>query len=134
MDPVELRRRNLIEKEEFPFTSANGVYYDSGDYHTALDRALEMAGYTELREEQARRREDGSINQIGIGLSTYVEPTSWGYDSEWSSITVGADGAATVRVGTSEPWPGTRHGLQPTRRRRAPRSLRRSQHSPGGHR
>ena len=101
MDPVELRRRNLIEKEEFPFTSANGVYYDSGDYHTALDRALEMAGYTELREEQARRREDGSINQIGIGLSTYVEPTSWGYDSEWSSITVGADGAATVRVGTS---------------------------------
>jgi carbon-monoxide dehydrogenase large subunit len=71
LDPAELRRRNFIS--EFPATIASGLTIDAGDYHAALDRALENAGYDALREEQAARRERGDARQLGIGLSTYVE-------------------------------------------------------------
>ena len=70
-DPVEIRRLNFIT--EFPNTIASGLTIDSGDFHAALDRALEMAGYEELRREQAARNERGDTKRLGIGLSTYVE-------------------------------------------------------------
>ncbi len=70
-DPAELRRLNFIT--EFPATIASGLTIDSGDYNASLDRALEIAGYDGLREEQAARRERGDARQLGIGLSTYVE-------------------------------------------------------------
>lgn len=81
IDPVEVRRRNFIQPEDFPYE--NGVDmlpYDSGDYEKALDRALELVGYGSLRAEQARLREQGRY--LGIGLSTYVEvcgvaPSQW---------------------------------------------------------
>ena len=101
MDPVELRRRNLIRSDEFPYRSATDVYYDTGDYAVALDRALEMVDYEGLRAEQKARRDAGNQRQLGIGLSTYVEPTSWGYDSEWSSIEVNPAGEVLAKVGTS---------------------------------
>ncbi|HEV2870544.1 MAG TPA: molybdopterin cofactor-binding domain-containing protein, partial [Actinomycetota bacterium] len=56
IDPVELRRKNFIQPEQFPYTSATGFVYDSGDYETAMDKALEMLGYEDLKAEQARAR------------------------------------------------------------------------------
>jgi carbon-monoxide dehydrogenase large subunit len=70
-DPVEIRRQNFIA--EFPATLASGLTVDAGDFHAALDRALETAAYDELRADQAARRERGDAKQLGIGLSTYVE-------------------------------------------------------------
>ena len=101
MDPIELRRRNLIAPEDFPYETPTGPTYDSGDFVPALDRAMEMADYDGLREEQARRRAAGDRRQLGIGVCTYVEVTSWAYDSEWSSIEIDAAGAVTAKVGTS---------------------------------
>jgi len=101
MDPAELRRKNLVGKDRFPFTSATGTTYDIGDYEGALDRVLEAAGYAELRAEQRRRRESGDAKQIGIGLSTYVEVTNGIPGSEFGAVEVLADGKARVRTGTS---------------------------------
>jgi aerobic carbon-monoxide dehydrogenase large subunit len=101
MDPVEVRRKNLIPKDAFPFTTAAGATYDVGDYERALDDALRLAGYDELRAEQARRRADGDVRQLGIGLSVYVEVTAYGMGSEFGAVDVGPDGSVTVRTGTS---------------------------------
>ncbi|MGH9006058.1 MAG: xanthine dehydrogenase family protein molybdopterin-binding subunit, partial [Acidimicrobiia bacterium] len=73
VDPVEIRRRNFIPTEAFPYTSSAGLMFDSGNYEPALDKALELAGYDGLRKEQQMRRESGSTRHLGIGLSTYVE-------------------------------------------------------------
>ena len=73
MDPIEIRRRNWIQADEFPFDTVAGLTYDSGDYDQATNRALEMFGYDTLRAEQARRRESGDRVQLGIGVSTFVE-------------------------------------------------------------
>jgi aerobic carbon-monoxide dehydrogenase large subunit len=71
MDPIELRRKNFIQADEFPYATACGVTYDSGDYEKALDKAIEIADYKKLREEQAAARAAGKV--MGIGVSTYVE-------------------------------------------------------------
>ena len=71
VDPVELRRRNLIPKFEDGYDVATGLTYDSGDYESTLDACLDAAGYKELRSEQERARREGRY--IGIGVSTYVE-------------------------------------------------------------
>lgn len=73
LDPIEVRRRNWITPEEFPFATAAGLTYDSGNYDQATDRALEMFRYDELRAEQQRRRESGDPVQLGIGVCTFVE-------------------------------------------------------------
>jgi carbon-monoxide dehydrogenase large subunit len=99
MDPIELRRRNLIPKDEFPHKTVTGSTYDVGDYEAALDLALELAGYEDLRKEQAERRTSGGARQIGIGVGTYVEITGWG--SEFGSVEVHQDGTATAITGTS---------------------------------
>jgi len=96
MDPAELRRRNLIPATAFPATTAVGTVYDTGDYATALDRALAAAGYEELRAEQARRRASGDVRQLGIGVACYVEITGGMPGLEPASVTVHADGTATV--------------------------------------
>jgi carbon-monoxide dehydrogenase large subunit len=100
MDPAEIRRRNLIEADAFPHTTATGAVYDSGNYEAALDAALERSGYPELREEQRARRRRGDVKQLGIGLSTYVEVT--GFTShEFGSVEALPDGTFTVRSGIS---------------------------------
>jgi len=71
MDPVELRRKNLIPKFENGYESATGVVYDSGDYVPALEKALGMAEYEKFREEQAEARKNGRY--LGIGVTTYTE-------------------------------------------------------------
>src|SRR5206468_249968 len=71
IDPVEIRRRNLLRPEQFPYEAPNGAMYDSGDYERSLDMALEMAGYAELRRQQAAARAEGRL--VGIGVYTGVE-------------------------------------------------------------
>jgi aerobic carbon-monoxide dehydrogenase large subunit len=73
VDPIEVREKNWIKHEEFPFTTVAGLEYDSGNYEAATARAKEMLGYDELRAEQKRRRESGDRVQLGIGVSTFTE-------------------------------------------------------------
>ena len=101
IDPVDIRRRNFIRPEEFPLTTLMGAAYDSGDYDGALDEALRLARYDELRAEQEDRRQRGDTRQLGIGLSTYVEITAGGMPQEFGALEVHEDGTATIRVGTS---------------------------------
>ena len=100
LDPVEIRRRNLLAPERFPFRTLSGVTYDVGDYDRPLREALQIAGYDRLRAEQAARRAAGDRVQLGIGVSVYVEITASG-GGEFGSVTVHADGTATVAAGTS---------------------------------
>jgi len=101
MDPADLRRRNLVGKDAFPFTTPVATVYDVGDYERALDLALEVAGYVELRSEQARRRASGDARQLGIGLSCYVEITNGLPDGEFGAVEIRPDGKVIVRTGTS---------------------------------
>jgi carbon-monoxide dehydrogenase large subunit len=101
MDAVEVRRKNLIGKFMEPHTTAIGQAYDVGDYEGALDKVLAAANYQELRREQAARRARGDRNQLGIGVSVYVEITSGGTNHEDARIEVLPDGRAIVYTGTS---------------------------------
>jgi carbon-monoxide dehydrogenase large subunit len=105
MDPAELRRRNLLAAFTRPHRSKGGALYDSGDYPSALQKVLEAAGYTELRREQAARRQRGDATQLGIGLSVYVEITGAGDESaspsENATVEVHPDGTVTILTGTA---------------------------------
>jgi carbon-monoxide dehydrogenase large subunit len=102
MDPVEVRRRNLVAPDKFPFTTPTGATYDTGEYEKALDTVLEAAGYQELRAEQQRRRERDDPLQLGIGVSTYVEITGGNPEfGETANLEVHTDGAVTVWTGSS---------------------------------
>lgn len=100
LDPAEVRRRNFIEADAFPYSTASGVVYDSGDYAGALDRVLEAAGYEQVRAEQARRRQNGGSRQLGIGLSTYVEITNGISETEFGAVEITSDGGAIVKTGS----------------------------------
>ena len=101
VDPVELRRRNLMEPFDSPVTTVMGTTYDTGDYRRALDEAVRAAGYEQLRAEQAERRKRGDRWQLGIGVGAYVEVTAGGGGQEYGSVEIHRDGSATIRVGTS---------------------------------
>jgi len=101
-DPADLRRKNLIAKDQFPFTTPVGTTYDIGDYERALDLVLEAAGYDQLRAEQQRRRDAGDRRQLGIGMAVYVEITAGpGAPSEFGAVEVRPDGRVVVRSGSS---------------------------------
>jgi carbon-monoxide dehydrogenase large subunit len=100
LDPAEVRRRNFIDDDAFPFTTAAGAPYDSGDYARALDLALERAGYAELRDEQARRRDADDPKLLGIGMSTYVEITNGVGETEFGAVAITADGGAILKTGS----------------------------------
>ena len=76
IDPAELRLRNFIQPDQFPYETATGFVYDSGDYPTALRKALDAAGYEELRAEQAAAREEGRL--VGIGIAHFTEAVGAG--------------------------------------------------------
>jgi len=102
IDPVEIRRRNFLDPASFPLTTITGGGYDSGEYAKTLDVAMAVAGYEELRAEQARRRAAGDSVQLGIGVSTYVEVTApLGLHTEYGAVEVHDDGTASMTVGTS---------------------------------
>jgi carbon-monoxide dehydrogenase large subunit len=100
MDPMELRRKNWIKHEEFPFTTVAGLTYDSGNYEAATDRALQLFGWDELRAEQQRRRESNDPVQLGIGISTYTEMCGLAPSRVLGSLDYGAGGweSASIRV------------------------------------
>jgi carbon-monoxide dehydrogenase large subunit len=114
MDPAELRKRNFIAKEQFPYTSALGWEYDSGDYHTAMDKALETVDYTALRAEQKANRESFARGEtrtlMGVGVSFFTEIVGAGpvkncdilglgmFDS--CEIRIHPTGSAIARLGT----------------------------------
>ncbi|HEX3145466.1 MAG TPA: xanthine dehydrogenase family protein molybdopterin-binding subunit [Pyrinomonadaceae bacterium] len=106
LDPVEVRRKNFPNAGEFPFHTATGLEYDSGDYDAALDKALDLSGYQTLRAEQAKARAEGRI--MGIGLSSYVEICALGPSQAmpaggWESATVRIEptGKVTILTGAS---------------------------------
>ena len=101
IDPIELRKRNLLRPEQFPYETLTGATYDNGTYGAALDRAAEVAGYAQLLADQAQRRAEGGPLQLGIGVSSYVEITGSAGGKEYSSVEVHRDGSATIKVGTS---------------------------------
>ncbi len=102
MDAAEVRRKNLIPKFLEPHTTVIGQTYDVGDYELSLDRALEVAGYADLRAEQAARRARGDTKQLGIGVSVYVEITGGVAPfGEHAKVEVLDDGRAIVYTGTS---------------------------------
>ena len=100
LSPEEIRRRNLIPADAFPYTTLTGVTYDNGDYRAPLEEALRIADVDDARKEQQRRIEAGESKLLGIGVSTYVEITGFG-GSEFGSVQVHPDGSATVMSGTS---------------------------------
>ena len=102
MDPAEVRRKNLVPADKFPYQTPCGAHYDSGDYIGALDKVLAGSGYAGLRAEQARRRERGDALQLGIGVASYVEITAADADNgETARVVVNGDGTATVYTGSS---------------------------------
>jgi len=97
LDPAEIRVRNFIAAESFPFKTATGQVYDSGNYRLALETALAAADYTGLRSQQVERRKRGEI--VGIGLASYVEPCALGWES--GSVKVERSGQVTAITGSS---------------------------------
>jgi aerobic carbon-monoxide dehydrogenase large subunit len=96
IDPAELRMRNLLRPEQFPYTCATGWQYDSGDYPRALRLALDMAGYDELRREQAERRARGEY--MGIGLSFFTEGVGAGPRSQMDILGLAMADGADLRI------------------------------------
>jgi carbon-monoxide dehydrogenase large subunit len=96
VDPAELRMRNFIQPEQFPYTSATGFEYDSGDYPAAMQLCLEMLGYTEMRAEQAKAREEGRL--IGIGLASFTEVVGAGPGRQYDIAGLRMFDSAELRV------------------------------------
>ncbi|MCS7206374.1 MAG: xanthine dehydrogenase family protein molybdopterin-binding subunit [Dehalococcoidia bacterium] len=102
LDPAEVRRRNFIPKEVFPYQTAVGTVYDSGDYEGALDKVLALANYKHLRQEQQERLKRGDRQLLGIGFSTFVEICGFAPNMpENATVRVEPSGAVTVFTGTS---------------------------------
>src|SRR4051812_280229 len=100
LDPMELRRKNWIKHEEFPFTTVAGLTYDTGNYEAATDKALELIGWDDLRREQAERRERQDPVQLGLGISTFTEMCGLAPSRVLGSLNYGAGGweHASVRM------------------------------------
>ena len=111
IDPAEFRRRNFIPSDQFPYTIPSGNEYDSGSYEEVLDKALDLAGYPELRVQQAEAREQGRI--VGIGVASGIEPGVFDWNAyrtvgvpgigvpEGATVSLDILGMITVRVGFS---------------------------------
>jgi carbon-monoxide dehydrogenase large subunit len=101
IDPLKVRTKNFPKPAEFPFKTATGVAYDSGNYQLALSKALKLAGYEKLRRDQKRLRSQGRY--LGIGVSTYVEICAMGPKGMWEygKVEVEPSGKVTVLSGAS---------------------------------
>jgi carbon-monoxide dehydrogenase large subunit len=97
-DPLDLRRQNFIQRDQFPYRTAMGVEYDSGDYEKALDEALRLSNHAELLRQRDARRAQGEI--VGVGVSTFVEP-SGGAGFESGTVRIERTGEITVLTGSS---------------------------------
>ena len=106
MEPADVRRKNFIQPDKFPFATQMGAVYDSGNYEAALDLALEKANWNQLKAERDAARADGRL--VGLGLAMYVEVCGFGPSSslptggwEHSQVTVERDGRITAATGAS---------------------------------
>ncbi|MXZ70889.1 MAG: molybdopterin-dependent oxidoreductase [Acidobacteria bacterium] len=106
MEPADVRRRNFIPPDRFPFRTETGSVYDSGNYAGTLDHALEVAGWEQLKAERGAARADGRI--VGLGLSMYVEVCGigpsrgvWSGGWEHAQVTVERDGRISATTGAS---------------------------------
>ena len=145
MDPAELRMKNLIKREQFPYTSALGWEYDSGDYHTALEKAMDTVGYPALRAEQKAKQEAfkrGETRELmGIGVAFFTEIVGAGPSQNCDILGIAMfdscrDPRPPDRLGDRPPrhqvaGPGARDHLRPDHRHRA-RPRRRRHHRRGG--
>jgi carbon-monoxide dehydrogenase large subunit len=107
LDPVEVRRRNLLTRAELPGESVTGAHYDDGDLHAVLDTALIRADYTGWRAEQRRRRAGNERTLLGVGVATVLDSTAWFARQETADVRVLPDGR--VRVTTGTPSAGQLH-------------------------
>ncbi|MGR4065474.1 MAG: aerobic carbon-monoxide dehydrogenase large subunit [Vulcanimicrobiaceae bacterium] len=110
MDPAQLRLKNFVKKEQFPYPSPLGFVYDSGDYHTALNRVLKTLNYDDLRKEQAEKRKRGEL--MGIGISTFTEVVGAGPSKHFDIMGIKMFDSAEVRIhptGSGIVRAGTRH-------------------------
>jgi aerobic carbon-monoxide dehydrogenase large subunit len=96
MDPADLRLKNFIEKDQFPYTSATGFVYDSGDYHAAMNLALEKVSYRELRKEQEEARARGEL--VGIGLASFTEIVGAGPHRDYDILGLKMSDGAELRI------------------------------------
>jgi aerobic carbon-monoxide dehydrogenase large subunit len=96
MDPAELRLRNLIKPEQFPYETKTGWVYDSGNYEPAMRKAMEMVGYDELRREQAEKRDRGEL--MGIGVSFFTEAVGAGPRKDMDILGLGMADGCELRV------------------------------------
>jgi aerobic carbon-monoxide dehydrogenase large subunit len=96
MDPAELRRKNFVRKDQFPYDSALGFTYDSGDYEGTMDKALNQIGYAELRREQAEKRARGEY--MGIGISTFTEVVGAGPSKHFDILGIKMFDSAEIRI------------------------------------
>jgi len=107
LDPAEVRYRNFIPPDEFPYRSPTGAVYDSGRYADALEMALDLAEYGRLREEQKRRRDHGGGRLLGIGIGSFVERSGGQAETtEFGSVEIRADGSIVARTGASSQGQG----------------------------
>ena len=116
VDPAEFRRRNFIPSDQFPYTIPSGNEYDSGSYEEVLDKALDLAGYAELRQQQAEARAQGRI--MGVGVASAIEPGVFDWNAyaivgmpgtgvpEGATVSIDIMGMITVRVGFSQEGQG----------------------------
>ncbi len=96
MDPADLRLKNFIEKDQFPYTSATGFVYDSGDYHAAMNLAMEKVSYRELRKEQEEARARGEL--VGIGLASFTEVVGAGPHKDYDILGLKMNDGAELRI------------------------------------
>ena len=96
VDPAEFRRTNFVKPDQFPYRSATGFEYDSGDYGAAMDKALEMVGYDDLRREQAEARGQGRL--LGIGVASFTEVLGAGHGKEYDIAGLRMNDGAELRI------------------------------------
>jgi aerobic carbon-monoxide dehydrogenase large subunit len=96
IDPAEIRMRNFIKPDQFPYESPTGFVYDSGDYPRALQKALEIVGYDDLRAEQAAARAEGRL--MGIGIASFTEVVGAGHGKEYDIAGLRMFDSAELRV------------------------------------
>jgi len=101
IDPLEVRRRNVLAGTDLPYTNPTGLTYDSGDYAEALELLVDALDYDSLRAEQAARRAAGDNRELGVGLSVFIDRTAGIPNPEYGSLELKPDGSFRVLTGSS---------------------------------
>jgi carbon-monoxide dehydrogenase large subunit len=101
VDPLDLRRQNVLSQHELPHATVTGIEYDSGDYVALLDKLEALSDYRELRAEQATRRTTGTSPALGLGIAMVVDSTAWFARTEGAAVEMEPDGTVVVKTGSA---------------------------------